>query len=450
LPGPDKLPGEVAFPDIVDWRDGLSEEEAVTLGLWNSPSYQELLADLQITRADLIEAHQIKNPEIATMFPVSVKQWEFVLNVPLDALLLRPGRMAAAQLESQRVAERLVQDGLNLIRDLRTAYVDLALAQQQLELAEWGRQLHGDIARVAEARQQAGDLSELDIAPLRLDASISSERVVQASRDMDLARENLRFLMGVEMTDAEISATPLADVPDTEFDVDQLVAEALASRPDLRALEMASAAASRRAQLARYDYFNIWGALPDINGKGKRGFEAGPGLLFSLPVFHQNQGAIARAQAEFERRQRQLAKQQQMVALEVRLAHTRLVKSRQDLRIWRKQVLPQAEAAVQSASEAMYEDGVSLFSVLESTRQLLYARRQELQALADMRRALADLERSVGRCLGDELACVDAAKDMALPEPDGRAELLVPPEPDDDAPEQMPPEPDDVVEEMMP
>jgi hypothetical protein len=51
--GPE-TPCDVVIPDIVNWDDGLSEDEAVVLGLWNNPSYQELLVDLHITQADLL------------------------------------------------------------------------------------------------------------------------------------------------------------------------------------------------------------------------------------------------------------------------------------------------------------------------------------------------------------------------------------------------------------
>ena len=97
----------MVLPELVDWEDGLSEDEAVTVGLWNNPAYRTLLADLDITRADVIQAAQLDNPQIMTLFPIGPKQWEFALRAPLDVLWLRPIRVAAAQLESARVAERL-------------------------------------------------------------------------------------------------------------------------------------------------------------------------------------------------------------------------------------------------------------------------------------------------------------------------------------------------------
>lgn len=436
--GPEKPPCDVAIPGLVDWEDGLSEEEAAALGLWNNPAYQELLADLHITWADVIEAHQLANPEISTMFPLGVKEWEFTLMVPLDVLLLRPQRVAAAQLQSRRVAERLVQDGLNVVRDVRSAYADLVLAQRQLELAKEGSQLRRQIARIAEARLKAGDVAELDVSAMRLDALFGEAEVTRAAGDVDLAHQRLRFLLGLANTDIKVEVTAPTEVPPVELAVDELVSEAVASRPDLRALRLAFVAARRRARLACCNYLNIWGALPDINGKGEKGLEAGPGLRISIPIFNQNQGAVARAEAEVERSRRQYAKLRDSVVLEVRQAHTRLLQAQQDLRIWREQVVPQADEAATTARKALEEDGVSLLLVLETTRQLLDARQRELQAAADVRRAVAELERSVGRRLFVRPAVRQPAEELLPPEPEPYVEELLPPEPDP-SPEEVTP-----------
>jgi cobalt-zinc-cadmium efflux system outer membrane protein len=285
---------------------------------------------------------------------------------------------------------------------------------------------------MAEARVKAGEDSELGVSSIRLDAFFSEEQLIRTSRDADLAREKLRFLMGIETTSYEVRLTPTVISPDITGDAEDLVAEALASRPDLRAIAIAVEAACQRARLARYDYFNIWGNLPDINAKGAKGFEAGPGLQFDAPIFNQNQGARARTQAEVERLRRKYAVQRDQVALEVRQACTQLDRARSELVLWREQIVPQAEAAVASARKALEEDGVALLLVQETVRQLLQAQQREIQAAADVRRALAELERSVGRRL------------LPGPGPFAELEAIAPPEPDD------PLETFDPVEELTP
>lgn len=418
--GPGKAACDLVFDDWVDWEDGLSEEEAIAVGLWNNPAYQELLADLQIAEADIIEAAQLQNPQVFTMFPVGPKQWEFALLVPLDVLWLRPIRVSAADLEANRVSERLVQDGLNVVRDIRVAYIDWQLALEIARLAEQGAKLRGDVARIAEARLDAGDVAELDVSAIRLDALVGISEAQRAARDAELASQRLRYVLGLQISDVVIKPATTCGPEVISWDVEQLIDEAVASRPDLRAVQLAISAAEERAHLAHRDIWQLTGVLPDINARGRSGFEAGPGLNFSVPIFHQNQGAVARAQADAERLYRQFINRRDMAAMEVSQAYIQYLQAKTDLEIWRDQILPLASQAVTSSRKALEENTVSLLLVLETTRQLLNAQQREREADAQMRRAIAELERSVGRRLVDGMPN-DPTSPEALPIP--RVEL---------------------------
>lgn len=417
--GPHKPPCETLFPEAVHWDDGLSEEEAVILGLWNNPSYQELLVDLQITRADLITASQLTNPQVTNLFPIGVKQWEFYLSLPIDVIWLRPRRVAIAQLENQRVAERLVQDGLNVVRDIRVAYADLVFAEQRFALAEYGFSLRNEMARIGEALLDAGAVSELDISPVRLEALFGEEELARSAREVDIARARFRFQIGLATSDVPINLGPASLASPPPLDPELLIAEAITSRPDVRALELAFTAAVERRSLARWDYFNIQAFLPDANGKGEKGFEAGPGLRFDAPILNQNQGAKARTAAEAERLRRQFVTRRDTAATEVRLAYAQLLQAEQTLAIWREQVVPQAQTATDIARNAFEEDAVSVFVVLETTRQLLIGRARELESEAGLRRAVAELERSVGRRILTTLPPRRTMEIVPLPQPAG-------------------------------
>jgi len=393
--GPAPNPCEACIPPGVDWDDGLLEDEAVAIALWNNAAYQELLAELGLTRADVIEAAQLTNPSFSTMFPVGVKQLEFTLNVPLEAIWLRPLRLAAAQRRSQETANRLVQDGLDLIRDVRLAYADLLLAQDLRQIAVENAALRGRIAGLADARVRAGSASGLDASTSRIDEMVQRQQAAQLEHEVELARQRLRTLMGMELTEVGLEPAP-PTVPDLPYDLDALVGEALLGRPDLLAAELACEAAQHRATLARRDYFHLAAILPDANGDGKKGFEAGPGLEFTVPIFHQNQGAIARADAEVERAERHFVTVRDKVALEVQQAYTRCVQARQALQTWDDRIVPTVEDAVAKAEKAYIAGGTSLLLMLETSRRLLDSQVERAQAAAELRRAAAELERSVG------------------------------------------------------
>jgi cobalt-zinc-cadmium efflux system outer membrane protein len=305
--------------------------------------------------------------------------------------------VAAAQLESRRIGQSLVQDGIDLISDVRLAFVELTLAQDRRRLTEESARLREGIADLAEARLRAGDASELDVASLRLDGLTARVETRRTTWDLDLARQRLVMLMGVQSIGLPSECITASPLPQAPCEVDSLLEVATSSRPDLLAAQAAVHAAAQRARLSRWDYLRVIGVLPDANGKGEKGFEAGPGVQFTVPLFHQNQGAIARAEAELARAHRTSATLRDTIILEVQQAHTRMLQADAEVISWREEIVPLAESAVASADKAFRGGGASMLLVLETSRQLLAAQLRQAQAEADLRRAGAELDRAVGR-----------------------------------------------------
>lgn len=155
-------PGDSIVPPNVSLQDGLSEEEAVGLALWNNAAFRETLTKLGFSRADLLQSGLLSNPTFSVLFPLGPKQLEFAATFPLEAVWLRPRRVAIARLDSARVAESLVQNGLDLVRDVRFGLSDLELARDRAHLGREAVTLRERIGQITEARQRAGEGSELD------------------------------------------------------------------------------------------------------------------------------------------------------------------------------------------------------------------------------------------------------------------------------------------------
>ena len=183
-----------------------------------------------------------------------------------------------------------MQDGLNLVRDVRVAYTDLAQREQNLAITQEIIRLRREISRVAEARLNAGDVSELDVASTRLEDGLTEEQLIRDQRGIELARARLQFLMGDVLPSCDITTTPLADAPPLHFEPELLVAEAINSRPRSGRRSTWRLRPRVNERIWPITTISIFGCtLPDINGRGAKGFEAGPGLRMALPIFHQNQ-----------------------------------------------------------------------------------------------------------------------------------------------------------------
>ena len=383
------------LPSGVRLDDGLSREEAVAVALWNNPAFQVSLSQLGFARADLVDAGMISNPVLSLLFPVGPKQLEATLRWPVEVLWERPRRMSAAKLSLESVAQGLVQSGLDLALSVRVAYTDLALAVDRQQLANEAAATLQRIDTLTASRLAAGDIAELDARAARVDAVRSAQDAERAVHDVTIARERLRLLLGLPADDAALnrlensgSVEPCGSLPD-------LLKAALAARPDLRAAELTIEAAAARLGWEKSRILTLTAVL-DANAEGIDGFESGPGIDVSIPLFNRNQGGKLRAQSELERAHAAFVQLRHQVGHDVREASALFDQARQSRLAWGDKIVAPLAANLSDAEESFAAGESSYLFVLENTRRLLEARVREQEIAADERRAQARIERAAG------------------------------------------------------
>jgi cobalt-zinc-cadmium efflux system outer membrane protein len=391
-------PGEILVPDGVAEGRPLSEEQAVVLALWNNAAFLEALADLDLTRADLIQAGLLPNPELFYSFPVPDRAFRYLIDFPLEALWLRPIRLKAAVAENERASARLTQVALDLIRDTRQASADLHLAHDRVKVAERAVELRKRIVGLAEARLKAGDASPLEVSTAKIDALQAEQDLTRIGYEVAVAEERLRNLTGLSDSPHALKPDATPFDPRTDLPTDDLVNEAVATRPDAVAADHAVRAAAERLRVARLGWVRLLGILDATSGQAT-GHEFGPAFRVTLPVFNRNQGGIARAEAELEQLDRRRQTVHNQIVLDVRTAAARYRQARAELDFVREKTRPEVEAVIRRVEAAYKEGNVTYLLVLESNRQLIDTFAREAQLLADLRRAWAEFERAVGRRL---------------------------------------------------
>lgn len=237
-----------------------SPEEAVAIALWNNPGFQVALTDLGFARADLIEARQLPNPILSLLFPWGPKQFEATLQLPIEAIWQRPRRVKAASLDAEAVAARLMADGLGVMAQARTAYLAATAADARVRLAGESDQLWRRLRNIADARLREGDISEFEARSRRSEAAMADAFARGADGDQELSRIELESILGSEVP-ASAALIPVDDLGLSQREpVDSLMTDALASRPDVRAAELAVEAAGARVGLERSKILTLTGA----------------------------------------------------------------------------------------------------------------------------------------------------------------------------------------------
>ncbi len=388
-----------SLPPEVSLSDRLGADDAVAIALWNNSALETDLAAIGIAQADLLDAGLRRNPTVQSLLPVGAKPFEFLLNWPIEDLWQRKKRVLAAQQNLDAVAIGLVQNGSNLVRDVRLAHTDLWLAGQRSATFHESAALRARIATLTERRREAGDASGLDVSLAWADARSAGELAKRAIGDIEIASTRLRLLIGLRDDPRPLSASAKDTWPVVATPT-ELVESAYSSRPDLRAAELVIEANAYRAKWQRSRVFNLVTPMLSVKEVGSPlSNRAGPGLQMEIPIFNRNQGQIARADAEVLQAAWRYATLRDRVENEVREALARLEQARNSLEQIRKELKPIVEQAIAQTGAAYRNGDASYLNVLETSRQRFDAILRELEAEAALARAYAELERSVGKKL---------------------------------------------------
>jgi cobalt-zinc-cadmium efflux system outer membrane protein len=391
----DQYSDSLMIPPPVVLEDGLTEDESVSLALWNSPQLKVDLAALGFARADLIDAKMLPNPVFSLLFPVGPKQLEFTLSYYADILWQRPRKVAIAKLNTENVAENLVQHGLSMIRDVCITYADLFRAGEELKLYEEKVKLDGEIAKIASLRVEAGDISELEETAFRLAESQARESFLVARNSLETQKIRFLTMLGLasDRTDIKIDPASLEEV--TMPDQEQLIEAALAFRPDMRASEIEIEIAGEKLGWERSKILNLTVML-DANAKGTEGFEMGPGVQLAVPIFNFNKGGRVRAQTEMQRAAANYILVQQSIRSQVVQSYQDYLAAKAAYDMLKNEILPVSEKSVINGESAYLTGEISYLEFLEFKRQDINAQLRFFNAEANVRKSLAGLYFSIG------------------------------------------------------
>jgi cobalt-zinc-cadmium efflux system outer membrane protein len=341
----------------------------------------------------------LRNPVLSLLFPWGPKQLEFTLNLPIEMFWQRPRRIKEAGFKADAVAEQLVGHGVKLIADVRVAYLEARAAGDALEIADDLDQEARKLVRIAESRLQAGDISELDLHLSQADAVRLETASLARRAARDVAFVRLRSLLGLPADCRPLNLVPSGDDASAECDdLPALVKAALAARPDVRAAEIGVEAAGAKIGLEKSKVLAL-SALLDANGKGTEGFEMGPGIAMEIPIFSQNQGGKARAEAELAQASRRYLAARSAAARDVETAYIRLTEAQATEGALTTSAGSGIAAAPAQAERAFEAGEISLLAFLEIRQRILTLDLARLDAGLATSRAVVRLEEAAGgRC----------------------------------------------------
>lgn len=382
----------------------LGLDSAIARAVDSDPGVRAAAAGVDAARGGLRQARARPNPELSAEIDnfngrgdlrgFTSAETTFSLSQEMEVGGRRSARVRLADRELHGAELDRVVRGLDLIREVQSAYYDALAAQELVAIAEERLQtaeaLNRSVARrvnaardplMAGARAEAG-LSEARIALARARSEAATSRAGLAS-----------FLGGDDgftLVAADFSLPRTIDhahdaLTDTSPDVARLIAE--------RDRSGASVNVERSLSWQNPTLSFGYRRFEDRDGEGA--FVAG--VSVPLGVFDRNRGSLARARADQRRAELELEAGRRALSREYSALERAIRTDAAAVRSTEDEVIPQAERALALAQDGYDRGAFSYLDVLEAQRALSDARQSRVEALKSFHDNEAAIDRLTAR-----------------------------------------------------
>jgi cobalt-zinc-cadmium efflux system outer membrane protein len=386
----------------------LSLDEALRIAADRGPDQAAARAQVELVRADAWTARLFPNPTLSLLGARAEPVFSASLAFRLPLLGQRGAHVRAAERAVEQAGAEADAAVWRLRHDTRIAYFAAVRAEEEERIAGEVVELTRRVADMARTRFEEGAGNRLEkeqaqLVHVRAQQDVSDRKAVTRTARLELAR-----LLGEPadrigaLTDglAAVGATP---------PLDELLADARARHPELRALAHEREAALARAHAARVDRVPVPtvelgidllnestcnpGSLSSNTPScvGPRG-----ALSFDVPIFNLNGGPIARGEAEARAADAKANAARVRLETQVASAYENLTAATVRARFFDAQYVPAAASVEEMAREGFAAGRTGLLPLLEAERAILDARLGRAEALYAVQAARADLEEAGG------------------------------------------------------
>lgn len=391
----------------------LTLPQAVETALRGHPQLAGYRQEFQAAEGRVLQASLLPNPELSVDvenvwgdLPGSSRAETTYGISQLLEMGKRSPRIRKAESENEVLRRDFEIARLNVIADVKRAFINVLSAGKKLELNREAHRLATLLADAVSDKVAAGAVSPIEETRAMVVLAFSSTDVERAIREAETARRELAAAMG--------ETTPSFDSLAGELDEDlrvppaDNVAQLIAYTPDVTRWD---AEAERRAAVLNAERTL---AIPDVTLKGglKRIAETSEttfviGFAVPLPLFNRNQGAIREAVAQKAKADTERKAAEVLLHSQVGQRRAALAATSREARILRKDALSGAQSAYDAVSEGYRLGKFRYLDVLDAGKALVETRLRYLDALTAMNLAGVDLER---------LLAAAAAPGKAIPE----------------------------------
>jgi outer membrane protein, heavy metal efflux system len=387
----------------------------VAEALQNNPELRAAAKETEAADERVRPAGALEDPMLeAGLLNVPIQSWRLnredmtMKMLGLSQKLPYPGKralreqVAAKDAESARYGLRETTN--RIVRDVKLAYFDLALADESIRQLQDNRLILEQFLRIVEGRYAVGQATQAEVLKAQTQLSRMTDERLRMEHERPVMEAELVRLLG-RRGNAAPTAVELPQIGDAAFNLEALQEAALRERPQLLGLQSMIDRSAKTLELARKD------ALPDFDlrlsyGQRERDLAGMPRedmvsltVAMNLPVWRKDkiEPRIAEAQALREQTLELQRAQQNEVLAKLRQQVAIAEHSRQSVRLYETGILPQARLAVEASLSGYKVSRGDALMLLDSQMTVFSYEISRAKELVNFSKALAEIEFLTGK-----------------------------------------------------
>jgi len=291
----------------------------------------------------------------------------------------------------------LADQDRTLLFNLRGAFVGILHAKEILRLAQDNLTYYDRVLEVNRTRQQAGDISEVDLGRLELQRVQYESDLQNAEVSLRTAKIQLLSLLDERTPIEQFDVTGKFDFSEQMMPLEEFHAAALDARPDLKAAVQAVVKSQTDHQLAVANgsadpTFSVdFGRNPPIPAY------FGVSVTIPLRLFDRNQGEKLRTELDISRSQALVTAGRAQIFSDVDSAYATIAGNIALLRPYKEKYLQQAATVRDTVSFAYQNGGASLLDFLSAQNDYRNIQLSYLNLVGSYMTAAGQMNLAVGK-----------------------------------------------------
>lgn len=325
-------------------------------------------------------------------------EWMISQQIPVSGKNRSRARAAAAEAKAGFEEYRRVE--LDVLSRARAAYFRLSNAYAQLAINTRNRELLGQFAEISRVKYESGTRAQSDLLAAETERLRLDETRANLERDVAAQESALNVLMGRPAGTSVARPEPLVFVP---FEPARRGLEGFAAknRPEVVMAARRVESAQAETELARRQ----WIPDPQLRLEARSYKDAGggfqeydTGIFFNVPWvnFRKYSAGVAEARKRVESARENLNGAYTEMSGLLRDQTTTIETSAKNYRLFRDNLLPLAQQAIEAARAGYESDKVGFLELITARRTLQDVEAAMTEHLANYRIALAELEAIAG------------------------------------------------------